>query len=91
MSKEGTCKGFKSGLALAFDGTCSGLQHFSALFGMKSGTCSKPDAYGKKVQDIYSIVAEKVNTKVLDDAQNGEVRRRQTKRVTSRLIRTGSP
>lgn len=72
MSTKGTCKGFKSGLALAFDGTCSGLQHFSAILRDEIGGAAVNLIPSEKVQDIYSIVAKKVNDVLLSDAVKGE-------------------
>lgn len=52
---------FVSKLAVALDGSCSGLQHFSAMLRDEIGgkavnlvACDKP-------QDVYAMVAEKVN------------------------------
>lgn len=92
MSKEGTCKGFKSGLSLAFDGTCSGLQHFSALLRDEIGGHAVNLMPTEKVQDIYSIVAEKVNTKLLYDAQNGEADSQKTdKKGNVKTDKDGKP
>ncbi|WP_196599052.1 DNA-directed RNA polymerase [Pectinatus frisingensis] len=66
-----SCVGFKSGLALAFDGTCSGLQHFSALLRDEIGGKAVNLIPSDTVQDIYSIVAEKVNKVLLKDAISG--------------------
>lgn len=67
----GLVKGFMSNLPLAFDGTCSGLQHFSALLRDEVGGFAVNLMPSDKVQDIYSIVAEKVNLQLLKDAQSG--------------------
>ena len=68
---DGHAKGFKSSLPLAFDGTCSGLQHFSALLRDDIGGHAVNLMPSDKVQDIYSIVADKVNIVLLKDAQEG--------------------
>lgn len=68
---EGHAKGFKSSLPLAFDGTCSGLQHFSALLRDEIGGHAVNLIPSDKVQDIYYIVADKVNVMLLKDAQTG--------------------
>lgn len=62
---------FKSKLAVAFDGSCSGLQHFSAMLRDEVGGEAvnlKPDDH---VHDIYGIVAEKVNELLKKDMQEG--------------------
>lgn len=62
---------FKSKLAVAFDGSCSGLQHFSAMLRDEVGGEAvnlKPDDH---VHDIYGIVAEKVNELLKKDMQKG--------------------
>ena len=68
---KGSVKGFMSNLPLAFDGTCSGLQHFSALLRDEVGGFAVNLVPSDKVQDIYSIVADKVNVQLLKDAQTG--------------------
>lgn len=62
---------FKSKLAVAFDGSCSGLQHFSAMLRDEVGGEAvnlKPDDH---VHDIYGIVAKKVNELLKKDMQEG--------------------
>ena len=68
---NGSVKGFMSNLPIAFDGTCSGLQHFSALLRDEVGGFAVNLVPSDKVQDIYSIVADKVNVQLLKDAQTG--------------------
>ena len=68
---HGNVKGFMSGLPLAFDGTCSGLQHFSAILKDEIGGAAVNLVPSDHVQDIYSIVADKVNKVLLKDAVNG--------------------
>lgn len=68
---NGSVKGFMSNLPLAFDGTCSGLQHFSALLRDEVGGFAVNLVPSDRVQDIYSIVADKVNVRLLQDAQTG--------------------
>ena len=68
---NGSVKGFMSNLPLAFDGTCSGLQHFSALLRDEVGGFAVNLVPSDKVQDIYSIVADKVNVQLLKDTQTG--------------------
>lgn len=69
----GSCIGFASGLPIAFDGTCSGLQHFSALLRDEIGGHAVNLTNTGKVQDIYTIVADKVNTWLLKDAVSGTI------------------
>lgn len=71
MEANGSCVGFESGLPLAFDGTCSGLQHFSGLLHDEVGGHAVNLTPTDTVQDIYSIVAEKVNKVLLKDALSG--------------------
>ena len=66
-----SCIGFKSGIAIAFDGTCSGLQHFSAILRDEIGGHAVNLTPTDKVQDIYSIVADKVNIVLTKDAKSG--------------------
>lgn len=65
------CVGFASGLPLAFDGTCSGLQHFSALLRDEVGGAAVNLVPSDQVQDIYAIVADKVNKVLTNDAAAG--------------------
>ena len=71
VEKYGNAKGFVSNLPLAFDGTCSGLQHFSALLRDEVGGQAVNLIPSDTVQDIYSIVANKVNKLLLKDALEG--------------------
>ena len=71
IKEHGSAKGFVSCLPLAFDGTCSGLQHFSALLRDEVGGQAVNLIPSDKVQDIYSIVADKVNKLLLKDALEG--------------------
>lgn len=68
---HGHYEGFVSNLPLAFDGTCSGLQHFSALLRDEVGGHAVNLVPSPTVQDIYSIVAEKVNKVLTKDAESG--------------------
>ena len=69
--EHGTAVGFVTGLPIAFDGTCSGLQHFSGLLRDEIGGAAVNLLPSDNVQDIYSIVADKVNTVLCKDAQSG--------------------
>ena len=70
-AQHGTAAGFVTGLPVAFDGTCSGLQHFSGLLRDEIGGAAVNLLPRDSVQDIYNIVAEKVNVTLLQDAQTG--------------------
>ena len=69
--EHGTFVGFKTGLPVSFDGTCSGLQHFSGLLRDEIGGQAVNLVPMDSVQDIYSIVADKVNTVLLQDSLTG--------------------
>ena len=71
IENYGNAKGFVSTLPLAFDGTCSGLQHFSALLRDEVGGQAVNLMPSDTVQDIYSIVANKVNKLLIKDALEG--------------------
>lgn len=64
-AEHGSPKGFVSGMPIAFDGTCSGLQHFSAILRDPTGGTAVNLVPGDKPNDIYGIVAKKVN-EILD-------------------------
>lgn len=70
-AQHGTVVGFVSPLPVSFDGTCSGLQHFSGLLRDEIGGAAVNLLPSDRVQDIYGIVAEKVNIVLLQDAQSG--------------------
>lgn len=67
----GTPQGFVSGIPVAFDGTCSGLQHFSAILRDPIGGHAVNLIPGEKPNDIYGIVAEKVNKMLDKDISSG--------------------
>ena len=69
--QHGTAIGFMSSLPVAFDGTCSGLQHFSGLLRDEIGGTAVNLLPSDSVQDIYNIVAQKVNIVLMQDAQTG--------------------
>lgn len=68
---SGHAKGFITGIPIAFDGTCSGLQHFSAILRDPIGAKEVNLAPGDKPNDIYQTVANKVNVVLRQDAQTG--------------------
>lgn len=63
--------GWTCGIPVAFDGTCSGLQHFSAALRDEIGGTAVNLVPGETPRDIYGIVAEKVNEQLKKDAING--------------------
>lgn len=82
---------YESHIAVAFDGTCSGIQHFSAMLRDEVGGQAVNLRKGFKRQDIYGIVANKVNeaiddllvsgssdsVKTIENDKTGEVTQRQ--------------
>lgn len=92
IKEHGSAKGFVSCLPLAFDGTCSGLQHFSALLRDEVGGQAVNLIPSDKVQDIYSIVADKVNKVLLKDAMSGtDDEIKYTKEGEVKLDKEGKP
>ena len=66
-----TAKGWVTGIVIAFDGSCSGLQHFSAILRDEVGASAVNLLPSDTPQDIYGIVAKKVNERLQQDAING--------------------
>lgn len=62
---------FKSHIAVAFDGSCSGIQHFSAMLKDEIGGVAVNLVPSDKVHDIYQIVANKVIEQLEIDAKEG--------------------
>lgn len=71
IKEHGSIKGFITGINVAFDGTCSGLQHFSAILRDPVGGKAVNLIPGEKPSDIYGIVAEKVNKVLAEDVMHG--------------------
>lgn len=69
--EHGSPKGFVSGIPVAFDGTCSGLQHFSAILRDPVGGAAINLLPSDKPNDIYGVVAEKVNVAIGEDLRSG--------------------
>lgn len=63
---------YNCSLPLAFDGSCSGIQHFSAMLRDEVGGKAVNLLPSETVQDIYKIVAERVNEALRKDVINGE-------------------
>lgn len=68
---NGSVIGWTCGVPVAFDGTCSGLQHFSAALRDEIGGRSVNLIPGDKPRDIYGEVAEKVNVMLRENAKSG--------------------
>lgn len=62
---------YNCSLPLAFDGSCSGIQHFSAMLRDEIGGSAVNLLPSKEVQDIYRIVADKVVEVLKVDAVQG--------------------
>lgn len=62
---------YNCSLPLAFDGSCSGIQHFSAMLRDSVGGRAVNLLPSDTVQDIYGIVAEKVNNILKQDIISG--------------------
>lgn len=67
----GSAVGFKTGLHISFDGTCSGLQHFSMLLADEIGGKAVNLIPDETVHDIYQVVADKVNIVLKKDVISG--------------------
>lgn len=70
-AEHGTPKGWSCGIAIAFDGTCSGLQHFGAILRDPIGGGAVNLMPTEAPQDIYGLVAAKVNEKLKVHAVSG--------------------
>ncbi|WP_085589309.1 DNA-directed RNA polymerase [Pseudomonas sp. B14(2017)] len=60
-----------SALPIAFDGSCSGIQHFSAMLRDERGGRAVNLVPSAEVQDIYRLVAEAVVKRLLADRADG--------------------
>ena len=69
VSKHGLS--YNCSLPIAFDGSCSGIQHFSAMLRDSIGGRAVNLLPSETVQDIYKIVADKVNEVLHQHAING--------------------
>lgn len=70
----GVCRdgeGHISALPIAFDGSCSGIQHFSAMLRDETGGKAVNLLPSSSVQDIYRLVADGVNASLRDAIANG--------------------
>jgi DNA-directed RNA polymerase len=74
MEWKGYCEqgeAFVSKLAIALDGSCSGLQHFSAMLRDQVGGAAVNLVPGDRPSDVYSLVMEKVIVSVEAQAAPG--------------------
>ncbi|ATS93671.1 RNA polymerase [Pectobacterium phage DU_PP_II] len=83
--------GYVCNLPLAFDGSCSGIQHFSAILRDEEGGAAVNLIPSETVQDIYRIVADKVNKELMKLSISGSddevqvITNKDTGEVTERL------
>ena len=68
---SGKSQEFIGHLPVAFDGTCSGLQHFSAMLRDSEGGRAVNLTPADVPQDIYGIVAEKLKLTIAKDLKEG--------------------
>lgn len=91
--ESGYSKSYESYTAVALDGSCSGIQHFSALLKDRRGALATNVINGEvdKPSDIYGEVAKVVNERIKNDARlgvpeaiilQGKITRKETKRNT---------
>jgi DNA-directed RNA polymerase, mitochondrial len=73
MLEEPYAEAFISHLPVALDGTCSGLQHFSALLRDERGGASVNLVPAAEPADIYSEVAEEVRKAITSDCWQARV------------------
>lgn len=60
-----------SALPIAFDGSCSGIQHFSAMLRDETGGRAVNLLPSESVQDIYRLVSDGCNDAIRSDIDNG--------------------
>lgn len=72
-SHNGSIIGWSTGVPVAFDGTCSGLQHFSAILRDPVGAEAVNLKPSDSPQDIYGRVAQVVNQVLKHDSEQGTV------------------
>jgi len=63
--------GFVSHLSVAMDGSCSGIQHFSAMLRDPSGARAVNLTPEERPQDVYRIVADAVSAELRRDLEHG--------------------
>lgn len=82
LDSHGTLAGFDCRCTIAYDGTCSGLQHYSCLLRDPVGGSSVNLIDHDKPADIYREVSDKVLTMVKKDAIEGTLKGKQRKNGT---------
>lgn len=73
IEDNGSIVGYKCGIVICYDGTCSGLQHYSAMLQDPIGGSAVNLIDHEKPADIYQEVADKVQALVESDLENGSV------------------
>lgn len=71
LDSSRTGRSFTSRCVVALDGTCSGLQHFSAILRDARGGAAVNLTPSPKPRDIYADVARVVEKRLHDDLRNG--------------------
>lgn len=69
----------RSALPIAFDGSCSGIQHFSAMLRDERGGRAVNLVPSESVQDIYKLVSDEVNLRLREDLDKGSQDSTETK------------
>lgn len=82
LDTHNTLVGFDCRCTIAYDGTCSGLQHYSCLLRDPVGGSSVNLIDHDKPADIYREVSDKVLTMVKKDAIEGTLKGKQRKNGT---------
>lgn len=80
---------YESHIAIAFDGSCSGIQHFSAMLRDEVGAVAVNLIPDDKVHDIYGIVANKVKEMIKADMDSDDVDTVQTDKEGNEYIKKG--
>jgi DNA-directed RNA polymerase, mitochondrial len=79
---------YESDLPVSLDGSCNGLQNFSAMLRDERGGAAVNLLPSRQPQDVYNIVREAVERQVLADAEAGdEVAPLWQGRVTRKLVK----
>lgn len=81
---------YVSHMAVAFDGSCSGLQHYSAMLRDEIGATAVNLIPSETVQDIYGIVAKKVNARLNEDVKSGTVDEFKTDKEGTEYLQKGT-
>ncbi|MDT8900620.1 DNA-directed RNA polymerase [Anaeroselena agilis] len=87
---HGTPDGFVTGIPVAFDGTCSGLQHYSALLRDPVGGAAVNLVPDDHPHDIYQEVADKVIELLKRDAIHGTIDEPKTAQDGTPYIKYGT-